>query len=126
MNTHVIKIGGENASDIRTAEWLANFQNAGNQVAVAISALRTKSLNTTTELMRARDAFNKEGMSVALPILRKLFQVHLDTLKEAGMHDSTLEDKIYTLFTRSFPENLAYPTDLFKGDIASAQEQRFI
>jgi hypothetical protein len=23
---HVIKIGGENASDARTAEWLANFR----------------------------------------------------------------------------------------------------
>jgi hypothetical protein len=76
--------------------------------------------------MRARDAFNKEGMSVALPILRKLFQVHIDTLKEAGMHDNVLEDKIYTLFTRSFSEDLAYPTDLVKGNIASAQEQRFV
>jgi hypothetical protein len=65
-------------------------------------------------------------MSVALPILEGLFRAHLDTLKAAKMHDSTLEEKMRVLFDQFFPENLAYPTDLFKGDIASAQEQRFI
>ena len=57
-HTHVIKIGGENASDLRTAEWLANQSEHGEKIAVAISALRTKPLNTTTELLHARDAFH--------------------------------------------------------------------
>lgn len=55
----MIKVGGENASDIRTAEWLANTHNNGEKIAVAISALRTKPLNTTSELLKARSAFNE-------------------------------------------------------------------
>ena len=58
MNTHVIKVGGENASDIRTAGWLAKTYYNGAKIAVAISALRTKSLNTTTELLKAKSAFD--------------------------------------------------------------------
>lgn len=58
QHTHVIKIGGENASDLRTAEWLTKQSEQGEKIAVAISALRTKPLNTTTELLSARDAFH--------------------------------------------------------------------
>ncbi len=57
---HVIKVGGENASDIRTAEWLTESYQNGDQLAVAISALRTKPLNTTSELMKARAVFEQE------------------------------------------------------------------
>lgn len=32
------------------------------RLAVAISALRTKPLNTTTELLRAQDAYAREGI----------------------------------------------------------------
>lgn len=59
MNTHVIKVGGENASDLRTAEWLATQSQNGEKISVVISALRTKPLNTTTELMKAREAFSQ-------------------------------------------------------------------
>lgn len=41
-HTHVIKVGGENASDPRTAEWLATQSQNGERIAVAISALRTR------------------------------------------------------------------------------------
>lgn len=58
QHTHVIKVGGENASDIRTAEWLATQSENNERIAVAISALRTRPLNTTTELINARDAYN--------------------------------------------------------------------
>lgn len=54
---HVIKVGGENASDLRTAEWLTNHRQSGERIAVAISALRTRPLNTTNELVKARDAY---------------------------------------------------------------------
>ncbi len=54
---HVIKVGGENASDLRTAEWIANHHRSGERIAVAISALRTRPLNTTNELVKARDAY---------------------------------------------------------------------
>ncbi len=54
---HVIKVGGENASDLRTAEWLANHRQRGERIAVAISALRTRPLNTTNELVKAREAY---------------------------------------------------------------------
>jgi hypothetical protein len=57
-HTHIIKVGGENASDLRTAEWLNTQSENGDRIAVAISALRTRPLNTTTELINARDAFN--------------------------------------------------------------------
>ena len=57
MNTHVIKVGGENATDLHTAEWLATQSQNGERIAVAISALRTNPLNTTTELIHARDVF---------------------------------------------------------------------
>lgn len=98
MNTHVIKVGGENASDLRTAEWLAIQSQNGEKIAVAISALRTKSLKTTDELIRAQDAFSKTGIQSARTILENLFQVHIETLKEAGMFDNDLYEKLRELF----------------------------
>lgn len=90
MQTHVIKVGGENASDLRTAEWLARHHENGESIAVAISALRTPTLNTTSELLRAEDAFGQGGMHAALPILENLFIAHTETLQQAGMWDVEL------------------------------------
>jgi aspartate kinase len=126
MNSHVIKIGGENASDLRTAEWLANFRSQWNYLAVAISALRTKPLNTTTELLKAQDAFVSWGMREAKPILEKLFRVHIDTLREAWMADSELEAKLRSLFAQYFPDDLHFPEDLIKQHPGYAKEQVFV
>ena len=51
----VIKVGGENATDPRTAEWLAKNWQSGKPTVAVISALRTSTLNTTTELLRAME-----------------------------------------------------------------------
>ncbi len=109
MNTHVIKVGGENASNLETSGWLADFHNQWNQVAVAISALRTKPLNTTTELLKAKSIFDTEGMEAALAILKNLYTVHIETLQDAGMYDTELRNKLQLLFEQYFPENLAFP-----------------
>lgn len=119
MNTHVIKVGGENASDLRTAEWLATQSQNGEKIAVAISALRTKSLKTTDELLRAQDAFSKNGIQSARTILENLFQVHIETLKEAGMFDDELYEKLRELFEWYFPVDLELGNDIQK-------EQQFI
>jgi hypothetical protein len=65
-------------------------------------------------------------MVLALPILENLFRVHLDTLKEAGMYDDELEDKLRLLFQQYFPADLSFPSDLLKQDPDIAMEQRFI
>lgn len=121
-NTHVIKVGGENASDPRTAAWLAKFWNNWNKVAVAISALRTKPLNTTTELLKAKAAFDLEWISAAMPILKNLHRVHIDTLQDAGMYDNDLADKLQVLFEQYFPKNLVFPT----AHTNITKEQRFV
>lgn len=108
-DVHVIKIGGENASDIRTAGWLADFYNKGNKVSVAISALRTKPLNTTNELLKAKEAFLQDWMQSALSILENLYTVHIETLKEAWMYDSELESHLRVLFETYFPDSLIFP-----------------
>ncbi len=109
MNTHVIKVGGENASDMRTAWWLATEHHAGTKIAVAISALRTKPLNTTTELLKAKSAFDTGWMREAIDILKNLQRVHIETLQDAGMYDDELADKLEVLFEQYFPENLMFP-----------------
>jgi aspartokinase len=76
--------------------------------------------------MRARDIFNKYGMSDALSILKGLFKVHLDTLKDADIHDNELEQKLRELYDRSFPKDLSYPIDIIKGDVDILKEQRFV
>ena len=109
MNTHVIKIGGENASDPRTAWWLATEHHNGTKIAVAISALRTKPLNTTTELLKAKSVFDTGWMREAIDILKNLQRVHIETLQDAGMYDAELSDKLQVLFEQYFPENLIFP-----------------
>lgn len=110
MNTHVIKIGGENASNLKTAEWLAQKNQNGNKIAVTISALRTnRQLKTTDELMRAQKAYNISGMNEASKILENLFDVHMQTLKDAQMYDPHLEEKLRSLFSLYFPNNLTFP-----------------
>lgn len=127
MNTHVIKVGGENASDPRTAEWIAQKYQDGGKIAVAISALRTRwQLKTTDELMRAQGAYNISGMSEASKILENLFSVHIQTLKDAQMYDPDLEEKLRSLFASYFPTNLVFPSDLLKQNLSSTQEQRFV
>ena len=121
-NTHVIKVGGENASDPRTAAWLAKFWNNWNKVAVAISALRTKPLNTTTELLKAKTAFDVGWMDTAMPILKNLHTVHIETLQNAEMYDTKLADKMQVLFEQYFPKNLAFPID----NTNIVKEQRFV
>ena len=126
MNSHVIKVGGENASDPRTAEWIARYHAQWNQIAVAISALRTKPLNTTSELMKAQEAFVSWGMEGARPILEELFRVHSQTLREAWMLDGELEGKLRFLFETYFPWDLSFPADLLKQHPWFAKEQRFV
>lgn len=127
MKTHVIKIGGENASDPRTAEWLARENRDGSKIAVAISALRTRwQLKTTDELIRAQQAYNISGMNEASKILENLFQIHIQTLKETKMYDPDLEEKLRFLFSSYFPYDLAFSPDLLEQALSSTQEQRFI
>lgn len=127
MNTHVIKIGGENASDPRTAEWLARENQDGSKIAVAISALRTRwQLKTTDELMRAQQVYNISGMNESSKILENLFQIHIQTLKEAKMYDPDLEEKLRFLFSSYFPYDLAFSPDILEQALTSVQEQRFI
>lgn len=73
---------------------------------VAISALRTKPLNTTTELLRAKEVYKKNGIDATFPILEELFRVHIDTLKQAGMYDAFLEHILEKLFHETFPRDL--------------------
>jgi aspartate kinase len=127
MNTHVIKVGGENASDPRTAEWLANFRSRWNKVAVAISALRTKPLNTTNELLRAKEVFLQEGMKSALPILENLYRVHIDTLKESWMYDSELEEELATLFDVYFHPDFRNVHNSFDNLLLTSElEKQFV
>ena len=76
--------------------------------------------------MRAQKAYNTSGMSEALKILNNLFNVHIQTLKDAQMYDPHLEDKLRSLFASYFPTNLVFPSDLLKQNLSSAQEQRFV
>lgn len=127
MNTHVIKVGGENASDQRTARWLADFSRQDNQVAVAISALRTKPLNTTSELIDAKNVFvSQKQISPSLPILERLYSVHMDTVKAAGMYDPQLGDTIQALFTESFPQDLTTADCPVDQDFDVWCEQKFL
>lgn len=126
MNSHVIKVGWENASDPRTAAWIAEQYRSWMRLAVAISALRTKPLNTTTELLRAQDAYAREGIWSARPILDELFRVHQATLKEAWMLDSELEDKLHALFEATFPHDLDLWAELTREFPWYAKEQRFV
>ena len=126
MNTHVIKVGGENASDIRTAGWLAESHANGEKIAVAISALRTKPLNTTNELLKAQKAYTTGGIELASPILENLFAVHLDTLREIGVYTSELADQVRKLYDEYFPRNLSFPADLLRQHPDIAKEQRFM
>jgi aspartokinase/homoserine dehydrogenase 1 len=102
--------------------------------------------------VKARDAYENLWMRWALPILENLYQVHLDTLREAGMYDEGLESKLRALFESYFPlelefplpgwqyqiqsgnldnlnliwEWLRFPTQSITQPRATAQEQRFI
>lgn len=65
-------------------------------------------------------------MQSALPILENLFQVHRETLEEAGMHDTEIENKLRTLFEQYFPHDLEFPEAYLKQHPRHAIEQRFI
>jgi aspartokinase len=123
---NVIKIGWENASDPRTSSWLAQEHSKERIQVPVISALRTQPLNTTTELLKAKEAFVKWDAWLSRQILSHLYEVHIQTLKDAQMYDDKLEHTLSALFEQYFPHNLSIPEDITQKAPGYALEQRFV
>lgn len=115
MSTLVVKIGGENASDPRTAEWIAEH-SWDHTIIPVISAFRTKALNTTDTLIRARQLHENDSWNESMKVLEWLFSEHEKILLSVYGEDSARSDVMRTIFDRHFHES----------DFDGSEEERFI